>query len=102
METMSKILIGVVLIVIGIGNAKGNINSLHSYHRKRVSEEHRLPFGKLVGSGTIVIGFCITVSGILAFAGASELFQEAVAIIGLALGIPMIFYAMFKYNKGVF
>ena len=37
METMSKILIGVVLIVIGIGNAKGNINSLHSYHRKRRS-----------------------------------------------------------------
>ena len=41
-------LIGVICIILGVSNMKGNINSLHSYHRHRVSEEDRLPFGSLV------------------------------------------------------
>ena len=42
-------LVGVVCIVLGISNMRGNISSLHSYHRHRVSEEDRIPFGKQVG-----------------------------------------------------
>ena len=42
-------LVGVVCIVLGISNMKGNISSLHSYHRSRVSEEDRIPFGRMVG-----------------------------------------------------
>ena len=38
--------IAVLLIVLGVLNMKGNVSSLHSYHRRRVSEEDRLPFGK--------------------------------------------------------
>jgi hypothetical protein len=49
-------LVGIVCIVLGISNMKGNISSLHSYHRSRVSEEDRIPFGKKVGLGTIIIG----------------------------------------------
>jgi hypothetical protein len=37
-------LVGVVCIVLGISNMRGNISSLHSYHRSRVSEEDRSPF----------------------------------------------------------
>ena len=102
MEKMSMILIGIVLVMIGISNYKGNINSLHSYHRKRVCDEDSLPFGTLVGSGTILVGLCITVSGLLSFAGISESIQEIVSVAGLSAGLPIIIYAMFKYNKGLF
>ena len=39
-------LVGVICIVLGISNMKGNISSLHSYHRNRVSEEDRDPLRK--------------------------------------------------------
>ena len=58
-------LIGVVCIVLGIANRKGNISSLHSYHRNRVLEEDRIPFGKKVGLGTIIIGCTFIVFSIL-------------------------------------
>ena len=54
-------LVGIVCIVLGVSNCKGNISSLHSYHRQRVSEEDRIPFGKKVGLGTIIIGAVIIV-----------------------------------------
>ena len=53
-------LVGVVCIVLGISNMRGNISSLHSYHRSRVSEEDRIPFGKQVGLGTIIVGIGIS------------------------------------------
>ncbi len=58
-------ILGVILIVLGIMNMKGNISSLHWYHRKRVAEEDRKPFGKLVGLGTLIIGIALVISGIL-------------------------------------
>ena len=59
--TVLTLIIGIVLIVIGISNTRGNISSLHSYHRNRVSEEDKIPFGRLVGLGTIVIGIGIII-----------------------------------------
>ena len=101
-------LVGVVCIVLGISNMRGNISSLHSYHRSRVSEEDRIPFGKQVGLGTIIVGI-----GIIAFSVLSSvtLYTEndifilvgtAVLIIGIILGLVISFRAMIKYNKGIF
>ena len=71
---------------IGILNTKGNISFLHSYHLHRVTEEDRIPFGKQVGLGTIIIGCAVTVSGILlGFASFSGI--ETLAIIGAILMI---------------
>ena len=39
MEFVMQIVIGLVLIVLGVSNRKGNISSLHSYHIKRIKEE---------------------------------------------------------------
>ena len=102
MEWLMMVGLGIVLILIGLSNRKGKINSLHSYHRKRVSEQNRLPFGKLVGTGTMMIGISLIVAGALTFAGMSEIVQESVILIGFVPGIGIIFYAMFKYNKGIF
>ena len=101
-------LVGVVCIVLGISNMRGNISSLHSYHRHRVSEEDRIPFGKQVGLGTIIIGIGIIV---FSFLSSVTLYTEndiftlvgtAVLIIGIILGLVISFRAMIKYNKGIF
>ena len=86
----------------------GNTRMIHSYHRKRVSEENLKPFGRMIGIGTIVIGV-----GLIAFGGLSFLATtlangalETVGIIALATlgvaGLGVIAYAMKKYNGGFF
>ena len=100
--------VGVLFIVLGISNMRGNISSLHSYHRHRVSEEDRIPFGKQVGLGTVIIGVCIMIFSVLS---AVTLFTEntiftmigtAVLIVGMVAGLMISFKAMIKYNKGIF
>ena len=101
-------LVGIICIVLGISNMKGNISSLHAYHRNRVSEEDRIPFGKQVGLGTIIIGIGIIVFGVLvAVAVYTEndiftLVGTAVLIVGIVVGLVISFKAMIKYNKGIF
>ena len=101
-------ILGIFIVVLGITNMKGNINSLHWYHRKRVTEENRKPFGKLVGLGTIIIGIALIICSILLFiADRSQILMlETVSnillILSLILGLGLNFYAMFKYNKGIF
>ena len=101
-------IVGIICIILGISNMRGNISSLHSYHRHRVSEEDRIPFGKRVGLGTIVIG-----GGIIIFSGLSAVTlytdNQAFILIGTGLliaslvaGLCISIRAMIKYNKGVF
>ena len=101
-------LVGIVCIVLGISNMRGNIATLHSYHRHRVSEEDRIPFGKQVGLGTMIIGIGIIIFGILS---AVTLYTEnniftligtAVLIVSIVVGLIISFKAMIKYNKGIF
>ena len=101
-------LVGALCIVLGISNMRGNISSLHSYHRHRVSEEDRIPFGKQVGLGTVIIGIGIIIFSVMS---AVTLYTEnniftligtAVLIVGIVVGLIMSFKAMIKYNKGIF
>ena len=100
--------LGVILIVLGIMNMKGNISSLHWYHRQRVTEEDRKPFGKLVGLGTLIIGIALVISGILFWISevtATELWLIVgcvITVVGIVVGLVLSFYAMIKYNKGIF
>ena len=93
-------LIGAILIVLGILNMKGNISSLHRYHRHRVSEENRLPFARMVGLGTILCGLAIAVGGVLMLV--SMVISSAVMLAGVVVGLVLIIVAMFKYNGGIF
>lgn len=101
-------ILGVILIVLGIMNMRGNISSLHWYHRQRVTEEDRKPFGKLVGLGTLIIGVAMILSGILflAFEKTQMVPLLIVGIVftvgGIVVGLGLSFYAMIKYNKGIF
>lgn len=101
-------IVGIIIAIIGITNMKGNISSIHWYHRYRVTEEDRKPFGKLVGLGTLLIGIVISVFGALFWI--YEFTEQEVYLIiatiqliaGIVTGLALSFYAMFKYNKGIF
>lgn len=101
-------ILGVILIVLGVMNMKGNISSLHWYHRQRVTEEDRKPFGKLVGLGTLIIGIALVISGVLFWISevtATELWLIVgcvITVVGIVVGLVLSFYAMIKYNKGIF
>lgn len=100
-EFIIQIIIGLVLIIIGIFNMKGNISMLHSYHRKRVKKEDVIPFGKKTGIGSIIIGITIILAGVFTILNYTHI-SNVVLSIGITIGITIILYAMFKYNKGIF
>jgi len=100
-EFIIQIIIGLIMIIIGILNMKGNISLLHSYHRKRVKKEDIIPFGKKVGIGSIIIGITIILAGVFTILNYANI-SNVVLVIGLVTGFIIIFYAMFKYNKGIF
>ena len=108
MESIFTIILGIVCIIIGISNRKGNISMLHSYHRKNVSEEDRIPFGKLVGLGTIVIGITLIIFGGLKYLSETlmndifSMIATFVFVPGMVTGLGFGFYAMKKYNNGIF
>ena len=108
MESIALAVAGIVFIVIGVLNRKGIVSMIHSYHRKRVSEEDKLAFAKLVGVGMLIIGFSLIIAS--AFNFVYTLLYEnlyliigyAVSIAGVVIGVGISFYAMIKYNKGIF
>ncbi len=100
--------LGLLISILGIINMTGNISSLHWYHRQRVTEENRKPFGKLVGLGTLIIGLSMMVFGAL-FLIFEQTQLQALVIIGvielivsIIVGMVISFYAMQKYNGGIF
>ena len=100
--------LGLLVSILGIINMTGNISSLHWYHRQRVTEENRKPFGKLVGLGTLIIGLAMIVFGIL-FLIFEQTQLEAFVVIGvielivsIVVGMIISFYAMKKYNGSIF
>lgn len=107
-EFVVTFIIGIVCIAIGISNTEGNISTLHSYHRKRVSEEDRLPFGKEVGCGMIIVGIAIMIYSAFSIAAIhfdARLYSVigiVIFVIGLIIGLGFAFHAMFKYNQGLF
>ena len=99
---------GFACVLLGISNMKGNISTIHEYHRKRVKEEDKPAFGKAVGLGTVIIGVGIILMGILSMI---SLWTEIQLILwigmgimaaGFLVGLVMSFGAMMKYNKGIF
>ena len=100
--------LGILISILGIINMTGNISSLHWYHRQRVTEKNIKPFGKLVGSGTLIIGLSMIVFGVLFFIFEQTQLQALVVIgvieliVSIIVGLIVSFYAMKKYNGGIF
>ena len=107
-EFIATVAVGVLCVVLGIINMSGNISSIHSYHRKRVSPENILPFGKMVGLGTVLMGIGVILFGIaslIRFYTENNLFVligTVLMIVSFVAGMALSFYAMKKYNGGIF
>ena len=102
------LLVGIVCVLIGFANRRGNISMLHDYHINRVSEEDRLPLGRRVGIGMIVVGCAIclfSVLSVISILMEREIFvvvATGIMLLGMAVGIGIVIHALKKYNKGVF
>ncbi len=92
---------GILIVILGILNCLGNIETIHWYNRKRITEENRKPYGKAVGIGTIIIGASMIVCAILELIAETEYIYFGL-LAGLIVGLVFILYAHFKYNKGIF
>ena len=107
-EFLTPIIVGIFLLIFGGMNYKGNVSSLHRYHRNRVRAEDILPFGKTVGTGTLLVGAALILYGIASLLSerfASELLLivgTTILILGIVAGILIILYGIIKYNKGLF
>ncbi len=105
---IGPIIIGIFICILGIYNMKGHISSLHWYHRKRVTEENKMAFGRIVGLGTIIIGTSMIFYGIFTYMiniNQNNLIiyiRDGITIVGIIIGLIISFYAMIKYNKGIF
>ena len=103
--SISMLIFAIILILIGIENVKGNIASIHWYNRRKITEEIRPKYGKLMGTATLIFAGGIIVFAILnmlaktrivTLVGVSIVLASAVACVALML------YAQIKYNKGIF
>lgn len=104
-EYIIMLIVGIILILLGIMNVKGNISTIHWYNRTRITEETRPKYGKLVGIGTLIIGVGILLSAILNMLikmNIVVLISGIITLISVIIGLVFILYAQFKYNKGIF
>ncbi len=108
MASVAPIVLGLFCIVLGILNMKGNITSVHRYHRHRILPQDVVPFGKKIGLGTLLIGVSITIYEILFLISEKTGYTVFVSIgcivlvAGMAAGVILSLYAIIKYNKGLF
>lgn len=100
-ENISMIAIGILLILLGVFNLKGNIASIHWYNRRKVSKENQIPYCRLHGFGSVIIGTSMIISAIVQALGNIEL-GGLITFAGVIIGLSLILYAQFKYNKGIF
>ena len=108
MESIVTLIVGALICFFGVRNMMGDISSLHSYHRSRVKDEDVKPFGKLVGIGTLLCGVGVLLMSAFSFV-AKMASNEALVLVGtvlmivcLVVGSVISFYAMKKYNGGIF
>ena len=102
-----SILVGLACLVIGVLNMKGNISMLHSYHINNISDEDKIPFGRIVGVGMFIVSASlISYGGLLIPA---ELIKDDIYVIvanvilaiGLVIGLGISLFAIKKYNKKI-
>lgn len=93
--------LGIIMVLLGIANLKGNISTVHWYNRHRVTEEDVSKYGKFMGLGSITIGFSVILTAVLMMIFNNEIFYY-ISVAGIIAGITLMLYAQIKFNKGIF
>lgn len=93
--------LGIILVILGIFNMKGNIASIHWYNRRKVTKENQKAYCLVMGLGTTIIGAGLIIAGVTqVFWG--EVVGSFVILAGLLIGLSLMLYAQIKYNRGIF
>lgn len=100
MENIIMLILGVFISVVGIVNINGNVSTIHSYNRRRVKKEDVPKYGKVVGTGTLIIGISIVLGFVVSFW--SEEIMGYIILPSVIVGLGFILYGQFRYNKGIF
>jgi len=93
--------LGAIIAVLGIFNMSGNIASIHWYNRRKVTKENQKAYCFVVGLGTLIIGASLIIAGIIQALVSVEI-SSVLMVIGLVIGLVLILYGQFKYNRGIF
>ena len=100
-DSVEQLAIGILLTILGIFNMKGNIASIHWYNRRKVTKENQKPYCLCMGLGTLIIGVGMITSGIIQVFAGVEVGAIFIAI-SVVIGLVLMLYAQFKYNRGLF
>ena len=101
MESIPVLVVGIGIIIVGIINIRGDIRTVHWYHRRRVTEEDVPRYGRVIGAGTLVIGAGLILGAALE-PRLGELGMLLPLVIGTAVGLGLILYGQIRYNRGIF
>ena len=100
-DVLELIGLGAILSALGIFNMCGNIGSIHWYNRRKVTKEDQKIYCLIVGLGTLIVGVGLIAAGIVqVFVGVEQ--SSFVMVGGILVGLVLILYAQFKYNRGLF
>ena len=100
MEHLLLLVLGIFLSVLGIVNMKGNISTIHSYNRRKVKEEDIPKYGRVVGTGTLIIGAALALAYFITLW--NEEMVDLIVLPALVVGLTFILYGQIKYNHGIF
>ena len=101
MEYIPLLLLGVFICAIGVCNLRGNLATIHWYHRRNVRPEDVPSYGKAMGAGTLIIGGALIVTAVLLLRLETESCFYLTAA-GLAVGLGVMLWGQLKYNHGIF
>lgn len=101
MEYIILLVLGICIIILGIVNIKGNINSIHWYNRRKITQETSKQYGKAMGIGSVIIGLSMSITAILQMIFKIETLWY-ITVAGLIIGLTFMLYGQIKYNKGIF
>ena len=93
--------VGALCVILGlIIRLKRKVSLVHEYHYKNVKKADIPAYTRLLGTGLIIIGVGITVTGLL------NLFESTLwwlpMIVGFAAGLFIMHRAQMKYNGSWF
>lgn len=101
MEYILLLGLGLVLMAASVPSLQGNASTIHWYNRRRVSREDAPQYARAMGVGTLIMGVCVAVTAVLQMIFDLEVIFYLLAA-GVAVGLAVMIYAQFKYNKGIF
>ena len=100
-ESLVQLGLGIICVMLGIFNMCGNIGTIHWYNRRKVTKENQKAYCMFVGLGTLIVGVAIIAGAVMQALG--NIAASGLVIgVGVLIGLALMLYAQFKYNKGLF